>query len=109
MKAAFFILLLLLSFVAGSQVTRYRFKIRFEDYNPLKNSVIIVNNQRLGTDDNGVVDVDIPAQLDRAYVESPNTASYTIRYRRMPRYHCQRMHPKRSSFLLRALRFVRQR
>ena len=80
MKPAFFILLLLQTGVAYGQVTRYRFKVRFEDYNPLKNSVIIVNNQRLGTDDNGVVDVDIPVQLDRAYVESPNTTSYTIKY-----------------------------
>lgn len=80
MKPAFIILLLLPAFGASSQVTRYRFKVRFEDYNPLKNAVIIVNNQRLGTDDNGVVDVDIPAQLDRAYVESPNTASFTIKY-----------------------------
>lgn len=75
-----FIILLLLHAVAYSQVTRYRMKVRYEDYNPLKNAVIIVNNQRLSTDDNGVVDVDIPAQLDRAYVESPNTANYTIKY-----------------------------
>lgn len=71
---------LIVSISSFSQVTKYRFKVRYEDYSPLRNTIIIVNNQRLSTDDNGIVDIEIPSQLDKAYIESYSPNVYTIKY-----------------------------
>lgn len=78
-----FILMLVLSVVCSfsfAQTTRYKFKVRFEDYTPLKNSLIIINNQLLNTDDVGIVDVPVPAQLGFAYVESSDVKKYQVKY-----------------------------
>lgn len=80
-QRAIFILVSMLIFgFCFAQTTKYKFKVRFEDYTPLKNSLIVINNQTLSTDDVGIVDVPVPAQLGFAYVESADIKKYQIKY-----------------------------
>lgn len=80
-----YLILLLLSCIYSindvhAQTTKYKFSVRFEDFNPLKNDVILINNQLLNTDNYGNVEAVISNVDLIASVRSPSIEKYRIRY-----------------------------
>jgi hypothetical protein len=63
-----------------AQPVRYKFAIRYGDYNPLKNALILINNNRLSTDKDGNVELDIPNDRIYARIESPDPSKYRVKY-----------------------------
>lgn len=63
-----------------AQATRYKFTVRYDNFDPLKNDVILINNQLLNTDNYGNVEALIPSKDITASVSSPATEKYRIKY-----------------------------
>lgn len=63
-----------------AQATRYKFTVRYDNFDPLKNDVILINNQLLNTDNYGNVEALIPSRDITASVSSPAIDKYRIKY-----------------------------
>ncbi len=66
--------------ISLGQITRYKFTIRYEDNNPHKYGIIIINRQEVSTDGNGHGEVNIQNSEATAIVASPNTNIFKIKY-----------------------------
>ena len=63
-----------------AQTTSYKFRIRFQDYSALSSSRFLINGQLLSTDPQGIINVNIPDQINFANIGSSNPKQYTILY-----------------------------
>lgn len=80
MKQALSILLSFLVLATTAQTTKYKFTIRYEDYGPLKNEIILINSNAVNTDNFGNVEVDIQSNALVAAIASPDINKYRIRF-----------------------------